>query len=447
MYFLASILIIDDEPTQRNLLAQVLRLEGHLIRESGTVKAGLEVLGNEEPDLVLLDVRLPDGNGVEVCRRIKANYPGVEIVMLTAHGNIRDGIEAMRNGAFDYLTKGDDNGRIIPTIAQALEKRKLNRERTPETSSAGFDAILGSSSQILAAKELAARVAPTEATVLLLGKTGTGKEVFARAIHEASARAKEPFVAINCGAFGRELLESELFGYKAGAFTGAQKDKKGLVEAAVGGTLFLDEIGEMSLELQTKLLRLLEAGTYIRLGDTKEVRADVRFVAATNRDLRLEASQGRFRLDLFYRLSVFEITLPELRDRGGDIEQLARHFLEQAANRMGKKLTGMEAQALQALTHYAWPGNSRELRNMMERAAILAPAGFFTLTTDLLAVHQLTQEVASSAGKPLRLDEVEWQHIQRVLDQTSGNKAEAARLLGIGLTTLYRKLDEHGMKA
>lgn len=440
------LLIIDDEPSQRSLLAQVLRLEGYEVREASTLKAGLATLAEALPDLLLLDVRLPDGNGVEATRRIRDSYPGLEIIVLTAHGNLRDGVDAMRNGAFDYLTKGDDNGRILPTLARALQKQALHASE-PKPKTEGWDTIHGNTPALLQAKELARRVAPTDATVLLLGETGTGKEVFARAIHAGSPRAGKPFVAINCGAMAKDLLESELFGYQAGAFTGAAKDKPGLVEAASGGTLFLDEIGEMDLELQAKLLRLLEAGTYRRVGDTAERKAEVRFLAATNRDLRAEAEQGRFRLDLYYRLAVFEITLPALRERKADVEGFASHFLQQAAKRLGKKLAGIQPDALALLTGYAWPGNVRELKNMMERAAILAPEGNFELTADLLALPQLRQAVTVQASPSMRLEDVEWAHIRQVLAFTRGNKTEAAKLLGIGLTTLYRKLEERGEQA
>lgn len=440
---MARLHIIDDEPSQRSLLAQVLRLEGHEVREAATLKAGLDTLKEALPEVLFLDVRLPDGNGVEATARVKELYPSLEIIVLTAHGNLRDGVDAMRNGAFDYLTKGNDNGRILPTLARALQKQVLNTHR-PRRTVEGWDTIGGAAPALVQARELARQVAPTDATVLLLGETGTGKEVFARAIHMGSPRAGGAFIAVNCGAFTKELLESELFGYKAGAFTGAVKDKVGLVEAANGGTLFLDEIGEMGMDMQAKLLRLLEAGTYRRLGDTTERKADVRFLAATNRNLRTEAEQGRFRLDLYYRLSVFEITLPPLRERKGDVEGFATHFLDEAALRLGKKLEGIRPDALALLTRYAWPGNVRELKNMMERAAILAPAGSFLLTAELLALPQLQQAVDVQASQSLRLEDVEQAHIRQVLAFTRGNKTEAAKLLGIGLTTLYRKLEEYG---
>lgn len=440
---MARLHIIDDEPSQRSLLAQVLRLEGHEVREAATLKAGLDTLKEALPEVLFLDVRLPDGNGVEATARIKELYPSLEIIVLTANGNLRDGVDAMRNGAFDYLTKGDDNGRILPTLARALQKQVLNTHR-PRRTAQGWDTIGGAAPALVQARELARQVAPTDATVLLLGETGTGKEVFARAIHIGSPRAGGAFIAVNCGAFTKDLLESELFGYKAGAFTGAVKDKVGLVEAANGGTLFLDEIGEMGMDMQAKLLRLLEAGTYRRLGDTAERKADVRFLAATNRNLRTEAEQGRFRLDLYYRLSVFEIMLPSLRERKGDVEGFATHFLGEAALRLGKKLEGIHPDVLPLLTRYTWPGNVRELKNMMERAAILAPAGSFLLTAELLALPQLQQAVDVQASQSLRLEDVEQAHIRQVLAFTRGNKTEAAKLLGIGLTTLYRKLEEYG---
>jgi len=274
------VLIIDDEEKLRALLARIIRLEGMTVLEAETLKAGGRLLEKEDIDVVLCDVKLPDGNGVDFVKDLKAKYPSVETILLTAYGNIADGVSAMKNGAFDYITKGDDNDKIIPLLARALEKVQLQKRVAQLEQQVGkrytFDGILGNSPLIGAAIAMARKVAPTDATVLLLGETGTGKEVFAQAIHHGSKRANKPFLALNCSAFGKELLESELFGHKAGAFTGATKDKRGLIEEANLGTLFLDEIGEMHIDLQAKLLRVLETSEFIKVGDTRSSRVDVR---------------------------------------------------------------------------------------------------------------------------------------------------------------------------
>jgi transcriptional regulator with PAS, ATPase and Fis domain len=309
----------------------------------------------------------------------------------------------------------------------------------------GFEQILGRSPLIKEAVALAQKVAPTDATVLLLGETGTGKEVFAQAIHHASKRTCKPFLALNCSAFGKELLESELFGHKAGAFTSAVKDKKGLIEEANNGTLFLDEIGEMPMELQAKLLRVLETGEFIKVGDTRSTKVNVRIIAATNRSLQDEIQSGHFREDLYYRLNVFTITLPALRERIKDIPLLAEHFLRQFALKTNQHVTTMNTEFMERLQQHDWKGNIRELKNVMERAVLLA-------TGDTLTTEDLPFELQSSLGSihksssqlsAFDLSSVEKLHIQRVLNHTKGNKTEAARLLNIGLTTLYRKIEEY----
>ncbi len=346
---------------------------------------------------MLCDVKLPDANGVSLVADIKSKYPQLEVILLTAYGNIPDGVQAMKNGAFDYLTKGDDNERIIPLVSRALEKAQLQQRIRQLEKAVGkqynFDNIIGHSPAIQQAKDLARQVAPTDASVLLTGETGTGKEVFAGAIHAASGRIGKAFVALNCSAFSREILESELFGHRAGSFTGAVRDKKGLFEEAHEGTLFLDEIGEMPHDLQAKLLRVLETGEFLKIGDTKPSRANVRIIAATNRDLKKESDAGHFRIDLFYRLSVFEIRLPALRERTKDIEPLARHFAQYFAQKMGKRINGIAADCLTCLLHHDWPGNVRELRNIMERAVIL-------VTDDGIQVSNLPLELQNLGAKP-----------------------------------------------
>jgi len=301
-----------------------------------------------------------------------------------------------------------------------------------------FDHIIGRSKPILDAIEIAKKVSPTDTTVLLLGETGTGKEVFAESIHYDSPRHLQPFVAVNCSSFPAELLESELFGYKAGSFTGAVKDKKGLFEEANNGTIFLDEVGEMSLELQAKLLRVLESRSFIKIGDTQTTKVNIRILAATNRDLQKEAEDGRFRLDLFYRLSVFTISLPSLNERKTDIELLAKYYLKQFADKVNKRIEKMSDEFIYVLTQHLWKGNVRELKNVIERVVILADNG--VIGTDLLPIEFRTTHIEKDA---LDLESIEKQHIFKVLNHAHGNKTEAARLLAIGLTTLYRKLDHY----
>lgn len=439
---MSGILIIDDEEKLRRLLKRIISLEGFDVMEAGSFKEAARQLDKEVPDVVLCDVKLPDGNGVDFIKEIKAKHPSTEIILLTAYGNIADGVQAMRNGAFDYITKGDDNDKIIPLLHRAFDKVHLAKKLEHLQKQAGhkysFDSIIGESVEIKDAIMAAKKVATTDATVLLLGETGTGKEVFAQAIHHNSSRSNKSFVAVNCSSFSKELLESELFGHKAGAFTGAIKDKKGLFEEANGGTIFLDEIGEMSSELQSKLLRVLEAGEFIKVGDTKTIRVNVRIIAATNRDLQKEIETGHFRSDLYYRLSVFQITLPSLREREKDIRALAAHFAELFAAKTNKPVPVLATDYLEALQNYQWPGNIRELKNIIERSVILNEDGILSVK-DLpleLRTHDSSFSVFDLAG-------VEKMHIQKVLKHAKGNKTEAARLLNIGLTTLYRKIEEY----
>lgn len=444
-----TILIIDDEPIIRKLLARMMELEGYEVFQAADRASGLKLLTAKTPQLVLCDVFLPDGNGVEMVKEIKELQPETEVILLTAHGNIPDGVQAIKNGAFDYITKGDDNNKIIPIISRAMEKIN-SRPVQPSGSTvvpvreSAFDTVLGHSRGLQQVIQLARKVAVTDVPVLLTGETGTGKEVFAQAIHNGSARAKQPFVAINCSAFSKELLESEIFGHMAGAFTGALKDKKGLFEEANHGTIFLDEIGEMAYGLQAKLLRVLETGEYIKVGDTKPTKIDVRIVSATNRNLKEEIANSNFREDLYFRLSVFHLHLPPLRERREDIPELAAAFLKFFAAKMGKQVKGFAADCQAWMQSYAWPGNVRELRNVIERALIICD-DYITLDDMPLDFRSSTLSGSAADGDDFELAEAEHRHIQRVLQYTKGNKAEAARLLKIGLTTLYRKIEEYGI--
>jgi DNA-binding NtrC family response regulator len=444
-----KLLIIDDEERLRNLLARILQLEGYDVLVASTGKEGLKKLQHEPIPVVISDVKLPDSNGIELTSQIKSNWPATEIIVLTAFGTINDGVKAIKSGAFDYITKGDDNEKIIPLVSKAMDKALL-QHRVLEleqklNSKFGFDRLIGKSTAITDVIKLAQKVALTDTTVLLLGETGTGKEIFAEAIHQASNRSTKSFVAVNCSAFTKELLESELFGHKAGSFTGAVKDKKGLFEEANGGTIFLDEIGELDHDLQAKLLRVLESQQFLKIGDTKPTQVNVRILAATNRNLHDEVNKGGFRSDLYYRLSVFTITLPALRDRKKDIKLLAEYFMHYFALKVKKQLTGLNNKFIAKLEAYNWPGNIRELKNIIERAVILADDNI--LDESLLPYEM--QEPQSSKGGSLStfdLSSIEKLHIQRVLNHAHGNRAEAARLLNIGVATLYRKLKDYGLE-
>lgn len=444
-----KILIIEDEEKLRSLLTRIIGLEGFDVLQAGDCKAGFKKLEQNDIDVVLCDVKLPDGNGIELAKKIKDKFQIPEIILLTAYGNIPDGVQAIKNGAFDYITKGDDNNKIIPLIYRAIEKVELAKRVRQLEKQLGdkhsFDQIIGKSKLIQKAIELAKKVAVTDTTVLLTGETGTGKEVFAQAIHQASQRSKQNFVAINCSAFGKELLESEMFGHKAGAFTGANKDQKGLFEEANNGTIFLDEIGEMSLELQAKLLRVLETGEFIRVGETKATKINVRIIAATHRDLPREIELGHFREDLYYRISTFQIHLPPLRERVIDIEAIANHFINISSLKLNKKVKSISPNFYEALKQHTWKGNIRELKNSIERSIILCD--------NELTLEDLPSELQNAKGESKKVEvlsafelaSAEKLHIQKVLNYTNGNKTKTAELLGIALTTLYRKISEYDL--
>jgi len=436
-----NILLIDDEEQLRKLLSRIISLEGFTVEQAGTLKAAWALLAQKEPDIVLCDVKLPDGDGVRFVKELKEKHPLIEIILLTAFGNIPDGVQAIKNGAFDYITKGNDNDRIVPLLYQAMDRAVAQKRSAIKIKDKGaytFDEIIGHSDRLKQAIQLAQKTAPTSANVLLLGETGTGKEVFANAIHTHSKRSGKAIVAINCSAFAKELLEGELFGHKAGAYTGATKDKKGLVELADEGTLFLDEIGEMNIDLQAKLLRVIENGEFIKLGDVKTTKVNVRIIAATNRNLAKAVEDGGFREDLYYRLNVFTISLPALREHAEDIPDLANHFLAYFAAKENRPVLQIGKDALQLLQQHTWKGNIRELRNVLERATIMADGD--TILREHLPFDIQKQDKGLTN---LTLASVEKDHIQKVLHYTNGNKTKTAVLLGIGLTTLYRKMEEY----
>lgn len=451
--FMNTVLVIDDEASIRMLLGKMLELEGYYVLKAKDRQSGLDELRRNKVQVVLCDVFLPDGNGVNMVNELLAISPNIKIILLTAHGTISDGVQAIKNGAFDYIVKGDDNRKIIPIVSRAMGAAAVDKHEgsyvepslLDERHSTSFDTVIGSTEGMQKVVTLARKVAVTDVPVLLTGETGTGKEVFAQAIHNASCRSKKPFVAINCSAFSRELLESELFGHMAGSFTGAIKDKKGLFEEADHGTIFLDEIGEMAIELQAKLLRVLEMGEFIKVGNTKTTKVDVRIISATNRNLREEIAHEHFREDLFFRLSVFQLTLPPLRERKEDITAFVKYFVERLGKRMGRDVTVIAPDCMSALQHYSWPGNIRELQNVIERALIVCDD---KITIDCLPMELLVKH--DDDKKPnntsFDLSTMERMHIIRVLKYTKGNKTETARLLKIGLTTLYRKIEEYRIR-
>jgi DNA-binding NtrC family response regulator len=396
-------------------------------------------------DVALLDLHLPDITGIDLLEKLKAELPEMEGLVMTAHGNIETAVAAMKRGAYDYLTKPFQFADLEIHIQKAFEKVRLARRERQWVQHIAYESpryrLVGSSPAMKHVLQLIEKVAPSEATVLIRGPSGTGKELVARALHYNSPRRDRPLVTINCAALQESLLESELFGHEKGAFTGALAAKPGLVEVAEGGTLFVDEIAEMAPGLQAKLLRVLEDGHYRRVGGTKEAHADVRVIAATNKPLEAEMKAGRFREDLFYRINVISIDLPPLRDRRTDIPELVEHFL--STRQLGTVRCRVEPEAMAALARYDWPGSVRELANVLERAQLLAERGLITL-------DDLPENLAGMAGgppsaAPEHLREVERRHVREVLEREQGNKLRAAKALGISRRALYRLIEKHGL--
>ncbi|TYP93744.1 DNA-binding transcriptional response regulator, NtrC family, contains REC, AAA-type ATPase, and a Fis-type DNA-binding domains [Fodinibius salinus] len=437
-----NVLVIDDEDRFRELLSRIIGLEGFNVIQAKNLKEGLKELENNFVHVVVTDVKLPDGSGMHLLEKVKQKYPLIEVIVITAYGTIQDGVNAMKQGAFDYITKGDDDDKIHVMVERAAEKAqmqyKLRHLEQRVDDKYGFKSIVGESEAIQEAVRMAKKVATSDMSVLLQGETGTGKELFAQAIHQASPRKGGPFVALNCSAFPKDMLESEMFGFKEGAFTGAKESKKGLIEEADGGTLFLDEIGDMDIGLQAKLLRFLKNKKFTKLGETEERTVDIRVIAATNKDLKKEANEDTFRDDLYYRLAGFEIDIPPLRDRKSDIPLLANFFLK----RLNERVRRIDDEAMNLLLSYSWQGNIRELKNIIERSAILAEGD--AIIPELLP-PEFHGDSSFKSGNPNSLKEMERIHIQRVLEQAEGNKTKAAEMLEIGTSTLYRKIDEYNL--
>jgi two-component system response regulator PilR (NtrC family) len=440
----ARILIIDDEDILREDLAALLRDEGYACRTAADGEEGVRLAEDEQPDIVICDLVMPGLGGVEVVQRLATSLPEVPVILITAHGTMETALEAFRAGAIDYLLKPVLPRDLMLKVRRCLEHRRLVIEvrhlRREMSDLSTGTRLIGEHPSIVKIRELVERVAGTESTVLITGASGTGKEVVARAIHEAGPGAARPFVPLNCASIPRDLFESELFGHVRGAFTGAVKDKPGQFELAAGGTLFLDEIGELPLELQPRLLRAIERKEFTRVGGTRPVEAKARIVVATNRVLQKEVDEGRFREDLFYRLRVVEIDLPPLRDRKDDIPLLVEHFVHRLNARLKRSVLGVDRPAMRVLMSASWRGNARELENVLERAMILADG-------DFIGIGDLPAELAGSVHCPEQSDDLrtavrayEREHIRQVLVSVDGNKEEAARRLGVNASTLYRRL-------
>ena len=452
------ILIIDDEETLSYFLKKSLRQEGYEVLLARTGGEGLKLLDEKEVDLVLLDLRLPDIEGSEVLKEIKASGGEMPVMMLTGYGTIDSAVEAMKSGAYDYIEKPPDLTALKLIVARALEswalRQEIRRLRTQEEEELTW--IVGQSPEMKSIARLVERIAPSKVTVLIQGESGTGKEVVARAIHRQSGRRDKRFVAINCAAIPEALLESELFGYEAGAFTDAKRRKKGIFEMADGGTLFLDEISGMRLEMQAKLLRVLEWENLRRLGGTKDIKVDLRIIAATNRDIKGLLEEGGFREDLFYRLSVVVIDVPPLRERVKDIDLFVAAFVAEFSESMGKGVRGVSEEAMRLLRRYGWPGNARELRNVIERAVILCEGEEIEprhLPAEIVERQRTPRLVPSvevsldEEGIDLRrtVADFEKRMIEEALRKTGGNQSQAARLLGISRDVLRYSLQKYDL--
>ena len=451
-----SILVVDDDDAHRGMLRMMLQAWGYSVDEAADGDLAVEAVRAKPYDVVLTDVRMGRMDGIHALRGILDYNPALPVVLMTAYSSVETAVDALRLGAYDYLTKPLDFDALRETLQRAVDHSRMsveNRElRRQLSEAAAGPEILGRSPAVSAMREIIATVAPTEATVLITGESGTGKELVARAVHGASARANKPLVTVNCAALAENLLESELFGHERGAFTGADRRREGRFLQADGGTLFLDEIGEMPLSLQAKLLRALQQGEVQRVGSDSPITVDVRVIAATNRNLREEVEQKRFREDLFFRLNVISIEVPALRERSEDIPLLAAHFLEKFAARNRKNVKGFAPQALDMLRRYSWPGNVRELQNAVERAVILCTGDLITgpelpaSVTGAAEQAAPVPETAEASLAGLSLEALERRAIEDTLRQTEDNKSEAARRLGITRATLHNKLRKYGLE-
>jgi len=448
----AKVLVVEDDADIRTILAVFLGEKGFNVKVADSGHRALELLGEEPVDLILSDVRMPGMTGMELLRTVKERDPEIELVLMSAYSCVRDAVEAIQLGAADYVEKPIDFRRLERVLQTVLEKRNLQqRTRILEQRLQGvvtFEGMVARTQRMLEMFAFIERLARYPTTSLITGESGTGKELVARAVHNLSPLHDRPFIVCNCTTLAPTLLESELFGYVRGAFTGADRDRKGLFEAAHGGTIFLDEIGELPLGVQVKLLRVLENREIKRIGSPEPLRVDIRVIAATNRDLPQMVQQGTFRDDLYYRLNVGAIHLPPLRERPEDIEPLVGHFIAICNEKLGRSIAGVSPQVLAILMRYQWPGNVRETANVIERAMVVAKGS--VILPEHLPPHLFETRAVSSNGDGARLPELsleaaEREQILRALQASGGKRIEAARLLGLSRRTLYRKLDRYGI--
>jgi DNA-binding NtrC family response regulator len=451
---LVSVLVVEDKSAMQQMLGATLAGEGYEVDIAPNGKDAIQKAKNKRYDLVLTDLKLPGADGLEVLSEVKEIDPEISVIVMTAYGTVETAVEAMKVGAFDFITKPFDTDRLSLLIKRALENRRLVAENTllreELAQTYGLTEIIGKSERIKEATDLVQKVAPSDTTALLLGESGTGKELFARAIHYLSPRKEGPFVAINCAAIPRELLENELFGSEKGAFTSSHARKMGKFEIAESGTIFLDEIADMDISLQAKLLRVLQEKKFERLGGTKTIDVNVRVIAASNMDLKNAIKKRTFREDLYYRLSVFPIQIPPLRERREDIPALAEHFINRFSKELNKKIKRLSRESLTLMERYHWPGNVRELENTMERAIILCEGK--TITPEQIAIRvpssaeiRLREGAGLKEVAALAQAEAEKSLIKRVLIQTNGNKKKSAEILKIDYTTLFEKLKKYGL--
>jgi len=460
-----QVLIVDDEPNLRKILSAQLSRDGYDVLTAEDGEQGLAQLKEHHIDLVITDLKMPKVDGMALLKRALVDEPELPIILITAHGTIDTAVEALKAGAFDFVTKPFDKDEVRQIVSKALKTRELRgADATPASAGQGARfGIIGHSTGITDLYAILERVADTPTTALITGESGTGKELVARALHEHSGRKDKPFIKVNCAAIPKELIESELFGYERGAFTGAVTSKPGRFELANGGTLFLDEIGEIPIEMQVKLLRALQESEFERVGGIKTIRVDVRLVAATNRDLKKLIAAGSFREDLFYRLNVVPVRLPALRERTGDIPLLVEHFLAKFNDRLRKKVEGVEPEALEILVSYPWPGNIRELENVIERAVLFCDTqrlsagnlppeirGINAMTSSPLPEADLSAALAGEGGLKehvkVAMSRLERELVSRALQQTGGNVTHAARLLKISRKGLQLKMKELGLR-
>ncbi len=459
---MSKILVVDDQRIVCYSLQRFLQSEGYKVETATSGKEALSILDRFRPDLVIMDVRMPEMDGLEVLKTIKASYPKIQVIMMTAYSTTEKAIEAIKLGAYDYLTKPFDNYELLMRIADAIKTKELMSEVVTFDTTDNYkegERIIGRSPLMLEIYKQIGKVASTYVPVLIKGESGTGKELIARAIYHYSNRSQKPFLAINCAAIPEQLLESELFGYEKGAFTGADFRRIGKFEQCNGGTLFLDEIADMSLPLQAKVLRVLQDGRFQRLGGTEMVVTDVRIIAATNKNIEEMVKNHTFREDLYYRINVVTINVPPLRDRKEDIKELVHYFIQKYNKKLGKTIKGITAESMKKLTEYSWPGNVRELENIIQKAIVFC-------NNDYISIDSLSYPDLKKTGNYKSLDDaienlvnlafrdgchdkfqdilslIEKRMVKRALELTKGNQVQAAKLLGISRNTLRKKLEE-----